>query len=554
MRRAVGTAALAALAGTVPTLGAPPVAELVPLRSGPRAQAVASLSATNPAPPTCLTPLVQTLRAEKQRGNTATRRALAVLANDPGLPGERQAADLEGIIVRYTVDRNALDRIENADDNGNGRPDAVDEAIGGVARAQRLFVGQLDLPSPGTVEVVFSRLGSNADGLSIPSAGKPGRTLIWLDSAPRGGLAAIRRAAEHQYAHAVAAASGLDPAWGEALAAWATLALEGTPDDRGISALASRIAAQGAGLVVDDLDMASGNALWFAFLNESYGPTAVKLAIEELGRGGSDQTALDRAIRRSTGDALDAALRDYQVWTLLVGPRDDGRHFSFASRLPGPAFAATADALPALSIQSDPEVGPMGQAAVMLRSNDLSGGLTVRFEGDPSARWAADLLVIRNDGALHRVPLTLDADDAGDLSVPLQGVREAVLLVRNLDAEGRMARRYSWAAHFEPGFPAEFGALDVESAGNEGGALISWETFAEQRLVGFNVLRARAGGEASRVNPVWIPALGGETGPASYSFFDATAVPGVPYRYVVEAVTFEGLTSRSEDASLSSAP
>jgi len=260
-------------------------------------------------------------------------------------------------------------------------------------------------------------------------------------------------------------------------------------------------------------------------------------------------------MRRATGDTIEAALRDYQVWSLLVGPRDDGRHFSFAARLPGPVFAASAEALPALSIQSDPEVGPMGQAAVLLRSTEPTGGLTVRFEGDLAARWAADLLLVRNDGALHRVPLALDAEDAGALSVPLQDVREVLLLVRNLDAEGRPARRYSWAAHFEPGFPAEFGALHAESAGPDGGALVSWETSTEQGLLGFNVLRARSGGgEASRVNPVWIPSMGASSGPASYSFFDATAVPGVAYRYLVEAVTLLGLKSQSEAVALVPVP
>ena len=554
IRRAFGSAAIAGLVGVAPAVGAPPVADLVPVRSGARAQAIAALSATAQVPPPCLTPLVQSIRVERQRGTAATRRALAILANDPGLPGERVAADADGLAARYTVDKNAFDRVEVADDNGNGRPDAVDEALAGVARAQRLLVGQLDLPNPGAVEIVLGRLGSNVDGLSLPFAGKLGRTHIWLDPPVRAGASTVRRAAEHQYAHAVAAAAGLDPAWGEAFAGWAALALEGSPDDRALSALTNRLAEQGAGLVVDDLELASGNAAWFAFLYESYGTTAVKLAVEELGRGGSDQAALDRAMRRVTGDTIDAALRDYQIWSLLVGPRDDGRHFSFASRLPGPIFAASADALPALSIQSDPEVGPMGQAAVLLRSNEVTGGLTLRFEGDLAARWAADLLVVRSDGALHRVPLVLDAEDAGALSVPLQDVREVLLLVRNLDAEGRPARRYSWAAHFEPGFPAEFGAVHAESAGLTGGALVSWETSAEQGLLGFNVLRARSGGEASRVNPVWIPSVGESSGPASYSFFDATAAPGVAYRYRVEAVTLEGLASRSEAVALTPAP
>jgi hypothetical protein len=554
-RTILGLAAISWLAGAPFALAGATSPDLVPPRPTARLQAVVTLSGSASVSPPCLTPLVQSARADRQRGSVATRRSLAVLTSDPTLPGERLAVDNDGNSARYTTDRSAFDRIDLADDNGNGRPDSVDEALSGVARAQHLLVGQLELPSPGAVDIVFGRLGSNIDGVSLPFAGRSGRTHIWLDPASRGGVATVRRSAEHQYAHAVASASGLDPAWGEAFANWAALTLEGSPDDRTVSYLAGRLAAQGQGLVTDDLELAGGNAAWFAFLNESYGPTAVKLAVEELGRGGSDQAALDRAMRRATGDPLDAALREYQVWSLLVGPRDDGRHFSFASRLPAPGFAASTDSLPALSIQADPEVGPMGQAAVLLRPSETTGGLTVRFEGELSARWGADLLVVRNDGGMHRVPLTLDAEDTGEVSVPLQDVREVVLMVRNLDPEGRPARHYTWAAHFEDGFPAEFGAIRAEAAGPDGGALVSWETWSEQGLLGFNVLRARSdGGVASRVNPVWIPSMGGSSGPASYSFFDASAGAGTAYRYRIEAVTLEGLKSLSETAPLAPAP
>ena len=554
-RRIAGSAALAGLLLAIPAFGASTVPDLVPARSGSRFQAIAALSATAPVAPPCLTPLVQSIRSDRSRGSSATRRSLVALTNDPALPGERVALELDGTSARFTTDRGAFDRVDALDDNANGRPDAVDEALAGIARAQRLLVGQLELPNPGTIEIVFSRLGVNVEGLTLPSGGRQARTRIWLDPAVRGGSAGVRRSAEHQYAHAVAWAAGLDPSWGESFATWAALNLEGSPDDHALSFLANRLASQGDGLVTDDLDLAVGNAAWFTFLGESYGPTAVKLVVEELGRGGSDQAALDRALRRATGDPVETALRDYQIWTVLVGPRDDGKHFSFAARLPAPTFAETAEALPALSVQADPEVGPMGQAAVLLRPDESGGGLTVRFEGDVSARWAADLLLIANGGAMHRVPVALDADDAGELSVPLQDVREVLLLVRNLDAEGRSPRRYSWAAHFEPGFPAEFGTLHAEAAGPSGGALVSWETSSEQGLLGFNVLRERGDRtEALRVNPVWIPTLGEANGSASYSFFDATAAPGVAYRYRVEAVTLEGLKSQSETVSLVPAP
>jgi hypothetical protein len=553
MGRWVGSAAVASLLGSAAPLAA--TTELVPSRSAGRVQAMATLAAGGATPSPCLTPVVQSLRSERQRATAAVRRSLAALANDPALPGERTAFDLDGITARFTTDRTAFDRVDVVDDNANGRPDTVDEALSGIARAQRLLIGELELPNPGPVEIVFSRLGPGVDGLCLPSQGKQPRTHIWLDASARGGNSVIRRAAEHQYAHAVAAAAGLDPAWGEAFANWSALTLEGSPDERTLQVLADKLGKLGDGLVGGEPDFAGGNVAWLAFLDESYGPTAVKLTVEELGRGDSDTAALDRALRRGTGDTIESGLREFQLWSLLVGPRDDGKHFSFAGRLPAPVFAASAEALPALSVQADPEVGSLGAAAVVLHPGEHAGGLTIRFEGDVTARWGADLLVVRSDGSLQRVPMPLDAGDAGELSVPLQDIREALLLVRNLDGEGRAARPYSWAAQFEPGFPAEFGALQVERAGSEGGALVSWETSTERGLLGFNVLRARSDvAEAIRVNPVWIPSVGETSGPASYSFFDSDAEPGVSYRYRVEAVTLEGLTSRSEPVVLAPAP
>ena len=558
MKLASGVGRLVILAALPSVFGPGAIAavpDVFPPRASGRAQALVTLASSGPAAATCLSPVAQSLRSERQRVTASVRRSLAILASDPTLPGERDVFDLDGVTARFTTDRSAFDRVEPLDDNANGRPDVVDEALSGIARAQRLLNTQLELPNPGQIDVVLGRLGSAVDGVCILSTGKQPRSHIWLDAAPRGGNAAVRRAAAHQYAHAVGQAAGLDPAWAEALAHWTALTVEGAVDDRALGAVSGKLAAAGAGLVGGELDLTGGNAAWLSFLDESYGPTAVKLAIEELGRGDADPVALDRALRRGTGDTIETALREYQVWSLLVGPRNDGKHFSFAAKLPAPSFAATAEALPALSVQADPDVAPLGSAAVLLRPGEPSGGLTLRFEGDVTARWGADLLLVRNDGSLHRVPFALEADDAGELSVPLQGVKEAVLLVRNLDLDGHAAHRYSWAAQFEPGFPAEFGALRVERADASGGAVVSWETSTESGVLGFNVLRARTdASEATRVNPVWIPSVAEAGGPASYSFFDADAEAGIGYRYRVEAVTLEGLTSRSEAVSLTSAP
>ena len=49
-----------------------------------------------------------------------------------------------------------------------------------------------------------------------------------------------------------------------------------------------------------------------------------------------------------------------------------------------------------------------------------------------------------------------------------------------------------------------------------------------------------------RVNPVWVPAVGDETISTSYHYLDRSARDGIVYRYRVEGITTEGLTSRSE--------
>ena len=533
---------------------ATPAADLVTAKPTTRLLAMTTLTGGAAVPGTCITPSIQSVRSDPQHATAAARRAVNWLAADAALSNERRTTDSEGTTVRFTTDRGSLDRVEPTDENGNGSPDIVDAAAQGVARAERLLVGQLELPNPGPIEIVLARLGSGVEGFSAASPARPGGNRLWLDAVGRGGVAGIRRTAEHQYAHLVAALAGLDPAWGESLAAWTTMAVEGGPDAGILTAINRRLASSGAGLLVDDLELATGNAAFLAYLEEADGAAAVKVAVDELGKGAPASIALDRALRRVAGQPLDEALRDFQIWSILTGVRDDHRHFSFAPRVSAPPFATTVDDLPVLSVQADPEIAPLGSAAVLIHAPDRNGGLNVRFEGDATGRWGVDLLLVRIDGTMHRVPLALDADQSAEMTVPLQDVFETLLLVRNLDGEGKAARRYTWGAQVEKRFPVEISDLHVESAGASG-ARVSWQTDSESGILGFNVLRSRDdGGHSVRINPVWIPAVGRQETPAAYSFLDPGAVPGIAYRYRIEAVTPEGLTSRSDAVTLSPAP
>ena len=109
------------------------------------------------------------------------------------------------------------------------------------------------------------------------------------------------------------------------------------------------------------------------------------------------------------------------------------------------------------------------------------------------------------------------------------------------------------AVRGEPGYPAEIVRVAAEPAGARGGAIVSWETIGERGVLGFNVMRSRPGDPSEvKVNPVWIPAIGDPAGTAAYSFLDAGARRGVAYEYRIEAVTPEGLVSRSDAVGVTS--
>jgi hypothetical protein len=524
-------------------------AEIFPfVRPATRAQAVSALTGGAESPVPCLTPLVQSLLEDPRSGSPAARRALGVLQNGAHLFGERRWVEQDGTIVRYTLHRVTFDRIDATDEDRNGRPDLVDAVIAGVADARRVLVGQFGLPAPDPVEVFLGKIGGDLDGFTIPASGTDGRPLLVIDASPSGGAAAARAAAIHQYSHAVAlvSGSGAPAAWGEALATWAEVRVSRGPDARIAALFAERIERMHEGLDTELLGLAAGNALWLAFLEEAYGPIALRLAVEEISSGLPAAVAFDQALRRAGEESLASAFREFQIWTLLVGERSNGMHFSFADRLATPRFASESDGLPALSVQADPAVGPLGAAAVRLRPEESRGGLAIRFEGDTPGRWEADVLLVLSDGSLHRLPVPLAAEGRGDLAIPLTDIAATVLLVRNLDPDPSPARPYAWSAHAVPGYPFEVASLEA-TAGEDGGAVVTWDTTTESGLVGFNVLRREEGADATeRVNPLWIPALGDEETPASYQFVDDTANPGSSYTYRIEGITETGLASVSE--------
>jgi hypothetical protein len=513
-------------------------------RPATRAAAVALVAGDARTPLGCLTPRIQGLTGSRLGAGPTVRRALVLLQQRSYSGVEEAVFASDGTPVAYTIEPSAFDRISPTDIDGNGTPDLAQRVVEGLDQARSLLVDQLHLPAPHGLDVVLLELGADLEGYLVTREG--GATIV-LDGSSGSDGDAIRNAAVHQYAHAVADAAGpgMPREWGEALATWATLELNGPPDGITAALISNRLERLDAGLLSRDLEFAAGNAVWFAFLDEAYGLAAVSVTAEELAQGGSTADALDRALGRVSDDDLAAAFREFHLWSILVGPRADAFHFTFAEKVAAPRFASTTEGLPALSVQSDPAIAPWGAAHVRIVPDDAEGGLGIRFEGGFRATWEADLLLTDATGTLRRLALELTPEGWGEVTVPLDGLVEALLLVRNVGSEDGGSHRYTYAAHRERAYPVEIASFAARHLGDA--VDLRWDTSSEQQLVGFNVLRVRDdGGTEVVVNPVWIPALGELDERTSYQYLDRQVEAGVTYIYRVQAITVDGLTSFSE--------
>jgi hypothetical protein len=516
-----------------------------------RAEAIALVASTAPPAAGCLTPKLQRLRETAFAATPAQRRALSLLQQRSEDVEEQVAIAADGIRIRYTTQPGGFGRIAEFDRDGDRRPDLVQAVADGLAQARAVLAERLRLPAPGEIEVLLVELGGGSDGYfsDRPHEGAP--ATIVLDASPRHGSEAARREAIHQYAHAVALAAGLrgSPEWAEALATWSVLAVDGRPEAASVRAgLSARLGALREGLFTRDPAQAAGNALWLAFLDEAYGPASLTATVESLAQGLAEPSALDAALRQTSGTDLVAAFREFHLWCVLVGERADRFHFPFARLLSEPAFASTADGLPALSVQADPAVASWGATQVRLIPGAREGGLHVRFEGEFAGRWDADLILVGDRGSLRRVSMAVSTEGRGERTIPVDGVVEVWLLVRHLGGEDDGPRPYSYSAHAEPGYPFELAALEVAPLDDPpGGVVVVWATTSEQELAGFSILRVpEDGGSEEVVNPVWIPALGDLGTETSYQYIDRAAEPGRAYLYRIQGITRDGLSSLSE--------
>lgn len=485
----------------------------------------------------CLTPELRLARELKGRVSATERRAASWLTrHDARTDGASVVSDY-GIELRLT--RAAALRLDAMG------PEIRDERLrgvaDGVAQARAQLTERLGFPAA-NVTVLVADLGIATDGYTLRT--ESGSTIVIDVSTP---IEDVRRGAAHQFAHAVAQAISdqLPPEWGEALAVWTTSQVLGQGNETEFAAIDARLQTLHLGLTSDDPVHATGNAAWLNFLHSRWGAQAVRTTIEELARGGDVAAALERGVRRVSPQRLAQAFADFQLWSLFTGDRDDGRHLRGASSMDSPRFTSAASGLPSLSIRRDPAVAPWGGSRIRLfEGNGESGGLRVDFEADFSAQWEADLVLTSRAGAIHRIPLAV-RDGRVETTVPLDGLAEAILLVRRVDGNDTTPRGYSYSAHREKGYPFELADLSVEPIAG-GALLVEWETTHEHQVIGFNLLRERADGSARvQLNPVWIPAVGASDRGVGYRYLDRDAVPGVRYEYTIQAITELGLTSHS---------
>jgi hypothetical protein len=525
------------------------------IAEGPGAILAQAAGAESGFPIPCATPLAQFLAQSDAPLPGVLEQARSLLSLRPVLPNEQIAPTSDGLF-RIHFDRAAIAAgVRGADRDGNGLPDRVDRLKEALAAAQSSLLADRGYPSPAvggrSVDLYLVRLGHDLEGLTVP--GPDGPFILLDDALP---VDRIVPAAMHQVAHASLLTLAPQAAawWSEATASYLTLAATG--DLAGVEAsLRARLNAPGRGLDDDMLLLMQGGLLWPLYLTERTGDPGVLRQIwgDIAVRRVDPLSATAAVLARSKGMSLEDALREYAGWNLFTGSRDDGSHYTGGASLPEAALPLLGSGLPVALDPVEP-VEPLGSVAFVLPADHSRGSLQLEIAAE-GGRPAADLLVLYPGSGGRRVlvPVPVQDDGVGRVSVPWTEAVDAWILLRNDAAPGAGAARFRVSGRLDPYAPFDLAAFSADAVGDS--IAVGWTTASEAGLLGWNLYRGeRPNGPFSRLNAVALPAYGDGAAETGYLFVDDTARAGRRYYYLLEGLTTLGLAERSHVVSGRLAP
>jgi hypothetical protein len=522
--------------------------------AGPASQTpaglIASLAGVGTLPVGCASPIVAAL-VRPSGPSATTRPAASPLASRPALPAERQVSTSDGrFTMHFSEPSSAIDP-RAADRDGNTLPDSIDRFGEALGAARSFLVDRLGYPPPSPedrpLDVYLLPLGHGLEGYVVPApvqgSGPGGAAFLVLDADL--GSDRVMPAVVHQIAHASLLGFGARGVawWSEASAGF--LAYAATGDTQGASSgIRARMQSPGRGLAADELLLMQGAILWPLFLSErTGGPLVVRQIWSDMGARGLDPlSAADQVMKRTAGLQLADLFREYALWNLFTGSRDDGRHYPAGRSLPEESLPVIGPVLP-VSLDPIEPVEPMGSVAVRLPGDHGKGALDLIIQADGGSP-AADLLVLAGEEADRPilVPVPLDPNGNGRLSIPWAGTHEIWIVLRNGDSPTSAGFRIQGSR--DPFAPFDLASFAADGIGST--ITLTWTTASETGMAGWNIYRSESpSGPFSRLNDVALPAFGDGTAETGYVYLDDTARPGRRYYYLLEGLTNRGLADRS---------
>lgn len=513
----------------------------------------------------CASPVITELINHYRSQNIPLPHVLKYLLKKPSLKEELLYKTGKGHFrIHYTKDRGTVDAIIIADKDQNGIPDYIETVGEGLEKARKLFIDHLGFNDPHRFtssgypyDVYIKNLGGKLSGITLPILSRFARaqgqasSFIVLDNLLVGNKTILKAIAAHQFAHAITYSYSFRASswWSECSAIWLEDRLYSTLI-RYYEPLSYRLEMKNKSLDTDHLILMQGNALWPFFLSEK-DVNLIRMSWEEIQRN-PDWSVLQvfsYLLERNHQGTLRENFSDFCLWTYFTGSRDDGNHFLFASYLPDPFFDSSYSTYPIAGIQTEKAIEPLGASLIRFESDKSEGALIINFEGEQHCQWDVDILLVSDKvPRYYRAKMNIDSSGHGSIGIPWEQLSEIIMVVKNISINKSIRGRFNYMATHDPSYPFELNV--IEAIDEQGIISILWETVSETDLFGWNVYRS---GEPlcdfSKINEVFIPALGEFSGSILYKFIDMTAEPSTKYFYYVEGVTNQGLSSRSSVSS-----